>query len=757
MFVAGCGFFVMLLTAGVEAATPGIVGITHGSVDFAVPPETPEGESWYYGLGLPIQLDATMAGLMLNIRRNGTPYCDFEAGTDLILFDSLDGIREENAIAISRPAFEPNPWTGAASITSKYPVMGGFVPLGGRLANGVLHPQGGTGFGICEVGWYPADYNQPLSGRIGYKLEMQQFSYDGNNFSFSSPVRYDQIAIGGSGWNINGVGLSPAIPDGNDLLFPVSCSNFSYSGVSGIARFVYGQGGWQPTAFIPVTPLGESWFEPSLIRDNDGSLLFTARNDSTAPLALWLSADGDAWNQLFRIDYARAYAPVLLNRAVDGTPFLVTSTAAAGSRNILEMVPINSDRSGVEAAITVRNAPVEFGPAAPTDPAWHVDHGTGNVVRLADGNWHSIVTYRVDAHIEHFGGSATPYTGHYVEEVSSAGDSRLTGFAFSPPSGGSTIFRDDFQSDSATISGSAGQFNPAIGAGDAGGVWTMIEAPDEPFIQVVNDNAPWSGIAGTNNYVAIERQSGHMDARLRAQGWNSEELRDGTLKVSLSIYVPSGNNSGAAITGWDDNGWIEPWWENRAFDTYFNPDGTVSTYDGNGYVSTGLTYDLDAWQEVTITADLAACTFSIDIEGNMASGFIWTSGSKTIKSLTFMPDSSNTKFCIDNLEIERFLPILSGDANDDGVVDQDDAARLAENWLIDSAAVWSMGDFNGDGKVNDIDASILGANWGKTLAAVASVPEPCSGLFFLFFAIAASIIYSHTNYHQQHNKLERHQ
>ena len=584
--VVSCVVLAAFLATAAEVAEPGIVDITHGSLDVAVPPGTPDGESWYYGLGLPIQLDATTAGVMVNIRRNGTPYWDFEAGTDIILFDSLDNICEGNAIAISRPTYEPNPWTGAASITSKYPVMGGFVPLGGRLANGVLHPNGGTGFGICEVGWYPADYNQPLSGRIGYKLEMQQFGYDGDNFTAGDPVRYDHIPVGSSGWNINAVGLSPAIPDGNDLLFPVACSNSStYS--AGVARFAYGASGWQPVSFAPVTAPGESWGEPSLIRDSDGSLLFTARNDAAAPLALWSSADGDAWNQLFRIDYARAYAPVTINRAIDGTPFLVTSTMAAGSRNFLEMVPVNSDRSGVEAAITVRNAPLEFGPAAPTDPDWHVDHGTGNVVRLADGNWHSIVTYRVDAHIEHFGGAATPYTGHYVEEVSSTGNSRLTGFTFSPPSGGSTIFYDDFQSDAATISGSIGEFNPAVGAGDVGGVWTMVESPGEPFIQVVNDDIPWNGVSGTNNYVALERHTGGMDARLRAQGWDSEELRDGTLKLSFSIYVPSGNDSAVAVTGWDDTGWIEPWWENRVFDTYFNQDGTVLTYDGNEMVYTG--------------------------------------------------------------------------------------------------------------------------------------------------------------------------
>ena len=93
-----------------------------------------------------------------------------------------------------------------------------------------------------------------------------------------------------------------------------------------------------------------------------------------------------------------------------------------------------------------------------------------------------------------------------------------------------------------------------------------------------------------------------------------------------------------------------------------------------------------------------------------------------------MANGSNTKFCIDNVKIDRFLPILIGDANDDGIVDENDAAILAEHWLTSSAAVWSMGDFNADGMVNDADATILAANWGRMRIAVSSVPEPSSGL-----------------------------
>ncbi|MBN1909729.1 MAG: PEP-CTERM sorting domain-containing protein [Pirellulales bacterium] len=66
---------------------------------------------------------------------------------------------------------------------------------------------------------------------------------------------------------------------------------------------------------------------------------------------------------------------------------------------------------------------------------------------------------------------------------------------------------------------------------------------------------------------------------------------------------------------------------------------------------------------------------------------------------------------------------LPGDADNNGVVNELDAQRLAQNWLRDDGVGWEEGDFNGDGIVDDLDASILAANWGNTRESV-GVPEP---------------------------------
>ena len=85
----------------------------------------------------------------------------------------------------------------------------------------------------------------------------------------------------------------------------------------------------------------------------------------------------------------------------------------------------------------------------------------------------------------------------------------------------------------------------------------------------------------------------------------------------------------------------------------------------------------------------------------------------------------------DSATVEPVVVIrVPGDANGDGKVDSDDAARLAANWLA-LDATWEMGDFNKDGIVDDRDATLLAANWQTGVVASASVPEPSMFIFML--------------------------
>lgn len=80
------------------------------------------------------------------------------------------------------------------------------------------------------------------------------------------------------------------------------------------------------------------------------------------------------------------------------------------------------------------------------------------------------------------------------------------------------------------------------------------------------------------------------------------------------------------------------------------------------------------------------------------------------------------------------LPLLPGDANGDGCVDDLDLTSLAVHWQ-ESTSLWEHGDFNGDGIVDDLDLTALAVNWQQgcgggsfadTLATSRIVPGPAT-------------------------------
>ena len=92
----------------------------------------------------------------------------------------------------------------------------------------------------------------------------------------------------------------------------------------------------------------------------------------------------------------------------------------------------------------------------------------------------------------------------------------------------------------------------------------------------------------------------------------------------------------------------------------------------------------------------------------------------------------------DKVRLDFSAYALPGDASRDGLVNGDDAALLAANWLSDVDVSWDEGDFNNDGIVNDLDATILAANWSQAGTA-AQVPEP-SALMLLACGLVCLLI-----------------
>mgnify|MGYP000923327682 CR=1 FL=1 len=70
------------------------------------------------------------------------------------------------------------------------------------------------------------------------------------------------------------------------------------------------------------------------------------------------------------------------------------------------------------------------------------------------------------------------------------------------------------------------------------------------------------------------------------------------------------------------------------------------------------------------------------------------------------------------------LPLTTGDANLDGVVDVTDLGILATNYGGDTDITWGLADFNCDGVVDVTDLGILATNYGSGTPHGTPTPEP---------------------------------
>jgi hypothetical protein len=88
--------------------------------------------------------------------------------------------------------------------------------------------------------------------------------------------------------------------------------------------------------------------------------------------------------------------------------------------------------------------------------------------------------------------------------------------------------------------------------------------------------------------------------------------------------------------------------------------------------------------------------------------------------------------------IDSGVAVILGDANRDGIVNEEDASIMAAHWQ-QTGMDWAHGDFNNDGVVDEEDASILASHWQETAEwANAPVPEP--GMLVLLAGALLSLL-----------------
>lgn len=406
-----------------------------------------------YGLSYALQISPTQAALILNLRLCGKKVVDLEAGSDVLVFDQLDQIKVDRVQALDRNELGKHPRDGRPLLFVKYPPMGGFIPLGTRLADGRPHPHAGTGFGLGQTLGFPPDHSvqRPTQQDDLFTcFDLCQFAFDGQTFRITSTRRLMPQDFF-PGWSAVNRAISGGIPDGEDILAPFVAGRPGELHHSGICRWRKTDSGWNPIVYLPITP-ADTAFEPSLVRARDGHLYFSARGwghefalkekiktlswDTYNSTRIWRSTDGgQTWALIVNRLNSRNWSPVVLNRTVGGLPFLTANppppaqtpeererVKPAWIRDHLWAWPLDLDRLDLQDPSELLDANVQFG-LPPKGLPWYIDHPIGTVLRLADERLHSLLSFRVVASAEVAADAyPTPQTGAWVEEVTVEGD-----------------------------------------------------------------------------------------------------------------------------------------------------------------------------------------------------------------------------------------------------------------------------------------------------------------------------------------------
>ena len=397
-----------------------MISVTRGSVDLCQPPEPSPGQVERYGLFAPLQIGPRTAAGFCNRRTVGNGHWDYEDGSDVLIFDDLGNLGKNPPAPLTRDETERDEKTGGTRVIVKYPVGGGFVPLGALNARGAKHPHAGTGFGNCVTLSYLTDEAGYYNWRqeCVHRIERRQFSYDGASFRVVGASVHDDadpLRVRGSGWAVENGAMSVSLPSGDDLLMPLLARREGET-ACGLCRWRREADEWRPVEFAPVA----EGTEPSMVRERDGALLFAVRH--AGDIRVWRSTDeGRTWTKIVDLPQACSSAPISINRAQDGSPFIAANLAGT-VRAKLCFWPLNDARNGLLPPILIRDCAADFGPA-PAETMWFADHPFSSTLRLGDGAHHSLLAYRVIAFSTkgRGGETLTPATGTYVEEVRSAG------------------------------------------------------------------------------------------------------------------------------------------------------------------------------------------------------------------------------------------------------------------------------------------------------------------------------------------------
>jgi hypothetical protein len=343
-----------------------------------------------YDLGKCFQLDRDTCLLAAGMDEQGGG--DLSVGNDAFVFRSLDEIREDRAIPLNGP--EPEyclKSTGQKVFLAKFPLTGGFIPLGAKCVDGREHPGAGTGLFFSVAMTFNADRSS-AGADSEVVFEWMQVRWDGSRFTIEQRTLSDTLL----GHRLKGPCISYFLDDHDGLLAPLTTSN----GIV-VFRFEFKDGHWQ--AVVAGKPfltfrgggalanlIGEN--EPSIQKRGDDYYIYTRGVDTVG--RLYRSRDG--LNYDFRTQRYNNAVPQVLNKGLDGSLYIATNPNMDMLRNPLVIYPL-TERSFDLPNCTAEPLVIHDQDGirnASGDSIPFVDHGVG-VNLFLEGRRRHLLWYRV--------------------------------------------------------------------------------------------------------------------------------------------------------------------------------------------------------------------------------------------------------------------------------------------------------------------------------------------------------------------------
>ena len=336
-----------------------------------------------YELGKCFQLDREHCLLVASMDEQGGG--DLCVGNDGFIFKNLSEIQAENAIPINAPDpdYKLRSCDGLAYL-AKFPVGGGFVPLGATLDDGKPHPAAGTGILVSQGITFDRDRTSATE-KSEAAFEFMQVRWDGRSLAITDRTLVESMLA----LDLVSMPILYFCPDGPDLLAPFVTTQglvvfrLAFDGREwrAVAR---GEPFGQHRGSNGILPVGES--EPCLLRDAEGFVLYTRGSDPVG--RIYRSTDGLNFSP--RFEKKNNMVPQVLNQGLDGSLYVATNPNWDMLRNPLVGYPMAGQSFGEPFVIHdeggIRD---DQGPKVP-----FVDHGVGVNVFL-EGRWRHLLWYRV--------------------------------------------------------------------------------------------------------------------------------------------------------------------------------------------------------------------------------------------------------------------------------------------------------------------------------------------------------------------------